>query len=40
MLPASTCARAIGNICLGVNILCPSPFVAFIVNIPVNYRPS
>ena len=38
MLPAFTSARAIGNlwsICLGVNILSPSPFVAFIGNIPL-----
>ena len=52
MLPAFACARAIGNlrrICLGVNILSPSPFLAvfaFIGNIPllkslrVNFRPS
>ena len=36
VLPAFTCATAIGNlwsICLGVNILSPSPFVAFIGNI-------
>ena len=38
VLPAFTCARAIGNlwcICLGVNILSPSPFVAFIGNTPL-----
>ena len=49
MLLAFTCARAIGNlwsICLGVNILSPLPFVAFIGNIPllkglrVNSQPS
>ena len=38
VLSAFTCARAIGNlrsICSGVNILSPSPFVAFIKNIPL-----
>ena len=48
VLPAFTCARAIGNfqsICLGVSILSPSPFDAFIRNIPplkalrINNRP-
>ena len=38
VLLAFTCASAIGNlwsICLGVNILSPSPFVAFIRSIPL-----
>ena len=48
VLPAFTCTRANGwwSICLGVNILSSSNFVAFIGNIPiltalrVNSRPS
>ena len=49
VLPAFTCTRANGNlwsICLGVNILSSTNFVAFIGNIPiltalrVNSRPS
>ena len=39
VLPAFTCARAIGNlrsICLGVNILSPSPCVTFIRNISLS----
>ena len=38
MLPAFMCARAIGNywkICLGVDILNPSPFAVFTGNIPL-----
>ena len=38
VLPAFTYARAIGNllgICLRFNILSPSPFVAFLGNIPL-----
>ena len=49
VLPTFTCASTIGNlwsICLGVNILSPSPRVAFVENIlllkalRVNCRPS
>ena len=38
VLPACTGAKVIGHllsICLGVNILSPSPFGAFIGNIPL-----
>ena len=49
VLPAFTCPRFIGHllsICLGDNILSPSPFAAFFGNIPllkalrINSRPS
>ena len=49
VLPAFTCARDMAylwNICLGANILSPSPCVTFVGDIPllkalrVNYWPS